>query len=131
MDIRETYIEVMNFLAASGGSYTNHDTQTCRDIIDAIINKQCRIVRDQDGHIVTFTSWWMIHEIDLERVKNGFRPRDIFTGNIAYISDHAGAGAYPEMIRFIKSFTDWGCWHHRYKHPDRFRQYKKRGIAHV
>lgn len=129
--LKETYIEITDFLSNSGGSYANIDTLTYRDIVDAIIDDRFRVIRDGSGGITTVTTWWMIHEADLDLVKNGGRPDDLSNGSIVYIADHAGSGSYPDLIRFIRSTIGRKgvCWHHRYKHPGMFRYYpKKEGV---
>ena len=129
--VRDLYLEITEFLSASGGSYACIDTDTYRDLIDAILDGRCRVTRDDSGGITSATTWWMIHEADLDLVKNGGKPVDLSGGTIVYVADHAGAGCYPELIRFIR--TNIGkrgvCWHHRYKHPVQFRYYpKKEGL---
>lgn len=115
----------MGFLAESGGAYAQHDTGTCRDIIDALFDNRFRITRHPDGTIKSVTTWWMIHEKDMDEVARGGKPADISTGPIVYVADHAGPGI-TKMISFFRTISDWGCWHHRYKQPEQFRQYRSR-----
>ena len=131
MDYKALYIEATAFLHASGGSYRDIDTATYRDIIDALFDGRYRVTRNNDGELTSFTTWWMIHEYDIELVKNGGKPNDVNAGSVVYIADHAGVCSTTTMIKFIKSMTDWGCWHHRYKQPSQFRQYKQRGASDV
>jgi hypothetical protein len=130
MITQELYAEIVDFMYHSGGAYRSMDTATYRDVIDALFDGRYRVTRS-DGDITSFTTWWLIHEADINIVREGGKPDDISSGNIVYIADHAGADSCHELIRFIKTFTDHGCWHHRYKHPKQFRQYKKRGNAHA
>jgi hypothetical protein len=131
--VRKLYLEITEFLSTSGGSYTSIDTSTYRDIIDAILDERYRVVRDDSGRITSVTTWWMIHETDIELVKNGGRPKDLSSGAVVYISDHAGCGGYPGLIRFIRSniCKRGACWHHRYKHPALFRYYPQKRGAHA
>ena len=131
---RDLYIEVMAFLSNSGGTYRNLDNDTCRDVIDALFENQYRLVRDASGNIASFTTWWMIHDADLEMVKNGQRPKDTTGGNIVYVADHAGKGSYPALINYLRDrLGEIDCyWHHRFKHPDKFRYRPSRmGVANV
>jgi hypothetical protein len=126
MEVRETYIEIMDFLAACGGAYAQHDTQTCRDVIDAILDDRYRVTRDSSGAILTVSTWWMIRPEDMDLVKNGGHPADISGGTIVYVADHAGKGGYPDLIRFLRTLASEACWHHRYKQPGQFRHYPKK-----
>lgn len=123
---REEYMEVIDFMITSGGSYSMLDSNTCDDIIVAMNSGRYRVTRnDSGGAIKSFTSWWFIHIDDLEIVKQGNRPADISTGSIVYIADHCGVGSYPSLIRFLRndkmSVGKRGvCWHSRYKQPDTF-----------
>ena len=125
MDVRSLYLEIMDFLNNQGGTYAHIDTDTYRDIIDAIFDGRCRIDRDECGSIIAFTTWWMIRESDIQLVSAGGRPDDISSGTVVYVADHAGKGAYPELIRFIKSNIGVRgvCWHHRWKRPELFKYY--------
>lgn len=69
------------------------------------------------------TTWWMINEADIDLVKNGGRPKDVNAGTIVYIADHAGQGAYPGLVKYLRDTVGEidSCWHHRYKHPGQFR----------
>jgi hemolysin-activating ACP:hemolysin acyltransferase len=133
MQIRDTYLEVVDFLSKSGGAYQQFDTATYRDIIDSILDNRFRIVRDDTGAIIAFTSWWMIHERDIELVKSGNRPTDVTRGTVVYVADHAGQGAIFELIRFVRATIGKKgvCWHHRYKQPGQFRYYPKEEGANV
>lgn len=126
---KDLYIEVANYLALSGGTYRCLDSQTCRDVIDALHDGCYRIVRDAEGNIISFTSWWMISEPDIELVKNGGKPNDTKTGDIVYIADHAGACSMKPLTEFVR---DRGvCWHNRYKQPGRFRYFPRTKRRHV
>ena len=131
--IKELYLEITEFLSRSGGSYTSIDTATYRDIIDALLDKRYRITRDESGNITAFTSWWMIHESDIDAVIHGGRPDDLSTGTIVYVADHAGPSGYPELIRFIRTTIGKKgvCWHHRYKQPSQFRHFPEKRGTHV
>lgn len=131
MQIRATYIEVTDFIARSGGTYLRLDVETCRDIIDALIEGRYRITRDTDNSITSFTAWWRIYAKDIELVKSGGRPSDLSNGDIIYIADHAGYSSCRDLLRFIRTITDQGCWHHRYKQPGQFRFYRKREVVNV
>ena len=128
LKVRELYVEVVDFLSKSGGAYQKMDSTTYHDIIDAILENRYRVSRNSDGNISAFTAWWMIYEADIELVKNGGRPADISTGSVVYVADHAGTGAYPDLIRFIRSTIGRRgvCWHHRYKQPGQFRYFPKK-----
>lgn len=131
--IKALFVEIVDFLAASEGAYKRIDGDTYRDIIDALLAGRYRIIRDSAGSVITFTTWWLIHERDIGLVKGGNRPGDIDGGTIVYVADHAGKGGYPELIRFIRSTIGKKgvCWHHRYKQPEQFRYYPdKKGAAH-
>jgi hypothetical protein len=125
-ELRSTYIDVVAFLDSLGGTYRSIDHATLRDIIDALVAGRFRIVRNSAGEIESFTSWWLVHKEDLALVQCGGRPDDIDHGAIVYVADHAGVGAYPDLIRFLKTISDKGCWHHRYKQPGNFRHYPKK-----
>lgn len=122
---RDVYMEIVDFLISSGGAYRSLDSGTCRDLIDSLSNGQHRIVRDHAGELISFTSWWMIREEDLEIVKQGERPADITGGNIVYIADHAGG--YHRIISFLRDTVGNidSCWHHRFKDPAQFRFRRK------
>jgi len=120
------YMEVTSFFAENGGAYQKIDDYTYRDILEAIIDGRITVTRDSDNNITSATTFWRVHEDNLETLANGTKPLDVSSGDIVYIADHAGVGSYPKMIRFIKSMTDCGCWHHRYKAADQFRIYRKK-----
>lgn len=124
-------MEITDFLHKSGGTYQNIDTGTYRDIIDALFDDRYRVARDDDGNITGFTSWWMIHERDLEVVKNGGRPKDISAGSIIYVADHAGTNSVTGLIKFLRAtFGNVDCcFHHKFKHPTQFR-YRPKTEAH-
>jgi hypothetical protein len=123
--LKKLYLEITAFLSRSGGSYRQIDTATYRDLIDALLDDRCRVVRDGTGDICGVTTWWMVHERDLDTVKYGYKPEDITTGSIVYVADHAGKQQYPALIRFIRTTIGKKgvCWHHKFKHPNQFRYY--------
>jgi len=131
MVYKDLYMEIMVFLGASGGAYQNIDIDTYRDIIDALFDGRYRVTRDDNGNLISFTSWWMIHEADVEAVKNGGRPKDISTGPIFYVADHAGIGTVAGLIQYLRiTFGNRDCcFHHKFKHPSQFR-YRRKTEAH-
>ncbi|CAB4211884.1 hypothetical protein UFOVP1419_43 [uncultured Caudovirales phage] len=127
--VKELYLEITEFCAGCGGTYTNMDTATYRDLLDALFDGRYRITRDDAGQIVTVSTWWLIHPDDIELVRQGGRPHDISSGSVVYVADHCGGGL-PGLIRFIREEIGRRgvCWHHKYKSPGRFRYYpEKRG----
>jgi hypothetical protein len=120
------YIEVTGFFQRCGGPYLKIDDFTYRDILEAIIDNRIIISRNDDGSLASATTYWRVREADMAALAGGTKPLDVSSGDIVYIADHAGVCSYPKMIRFIKSMTDCGCWHHRFKAPGQFRIYRKK-----
>lgn len=127
---REFYMGIMDFLDSSKGAYSTLDNFTCRDILEALDDGRYRLTTD-GGRITSFSTWWMVHETDLESVKNGIKPADVSTGNICYVADHAGRCSRMGLVKFIREeVAPRACWHHRYKDPKQFRTYSEKEGSH-
>ena len=125
---RDLYMEIVDFLVSSGGAYRLLDSGTCQEVIAALDSGRYRLIRNEQGGIASFTTWWMIHEADLELVRDCGRPADVSSGSIVYIAEHAGVGAYPDLIRFLRAeVAQKGvCWNDHFWRPELFRYFPKK-----
>lgn len=121
----QQYSDIISFFEASGGSYIRIDDATMEDLWKSMVDGRLIIERDTNGDISFATNVWLISEEDLPLVMQGIKPAVVSSGNIVYVADHAGVGAYRRMIGMLRSLGfKTACWHHRYKSPERFRIYR-------
>ena len=125
--LKKLYTDVTNFLNQQGGAYSSIDTDTYRDLIDALIEGRYRLVQSA-GCIESFTSWWMVSEEDVGMVKSGGRPENVLDGDVCYIADQGGPCSRKDIALFVGDKAKAFCWHHRYKHEKQFRIYRRNHV---
>jgi hemolysin-activating ACP:hemolysin acyltransferase len=91
--------EIMAFMVKMGGAYREGEMEgVSHSILLALGCGQYVLMRNEEGKITAFASFWCVKEEDMPDVRAMKQPDDIYTGNIMYVSEWV---AYPGMVRKV------------------------------
>lgn len=102
MDILGWCDRVCDFLVSCGGPYANGVSDEVRFNIGFAYGSELYVMKEKDGRILYFVSWWLVKPNDVESVKQHVRPIDITTGNVVYITDMGNTIGKRGMAEIIK-----------------------------
>jgi hypothetical protein len=107
---------ICDFLLSCGGAYQVLTGELQTNVFYALGSRQY-VLKEENGEIVYFASWWMIQPEDVEGVMERVKPLDISHGSTVYVSEcgnKKGRKGMAEMIGAIRGKVgrvDGAFWH--------------------
>jgi hypothetical protein len=92
--------KICDFLVSCGGAY-NRLTQAMQWNVFFALGSGQYALKEENGEVVCFISFWRIHHADVESVAERVKPLDLVRGPVVYISEMGNKGTRKDMADII------------------------------
>lgn len=107
---------ICTFLLSCGGAYRQLTGEIQHNVFFALGSRQY-VMKEVDGEIVYFVSYWRVRPEDVEGVMERVKPQDLTDGTVMYVSEAGNKGGKQGMAEIIKRLRGQGVglqglfWH--------------------
>lgn len=93
------------FILSCGGAYTGLNAEIERSVFYALGSNQY-ILKEDNGEIIYFASYWKIHQADVQAVMGRVLPGDVSHGSVLYVTEAACRGGRKETAEMIRRLRE-------------------------